>query len=54
MLKWINRYRVDKENGHVTWVDIYKDIQTNVQYLSIGDSLVPRYNIDGSFYTEKE
>ena len=50
MLKWINRYRVNKENGHVAWVDLYEDIETGVQYFGLGDSLSPRYNIDGTFY----
>ena len=51
MLKWINRYRVDKENGHVTWIDIYQDVETGVQYFGCGDSLSPRYQSNGKLYT---
>lgn len=50
MLKWINRYRVVKEGNHVTWLDVYEDVETGVQYFGLGDSLSPRYNIDGTLY----
>ena len=52
MLKWINRYRVNKENGHVAWVDLYEDVETGVQYFGVGDSLSPRFNSDGTLYQD--
>ena len=50
MLKWINRYRVNKENNHVAWVDLYQDIETGVQYFGLGDSLSVRLNENGTPY----
>lgn len=53
MLKWIGRYRVQKEDNHVMWLDVYEDINTKVQYFGVGDSLSPRYNTDGSLFINK-
>lgn len=50
MLKWINRCRVNKENNHVAWVDLYQDIETGVQYFGLGDSLSVRMDENGTPY----
>lgn len=50
MLKWLNRYRINKEGSHVVYVDLYEDTVTGVQYISMGDTLCPRYNADGTLY----
>ena len=51
MLKWLDRFRVEKESGHVVWIDIYVDTETQVEYYGYGDSLTPRYKADGTLYT---
>ena len=48
MLEWINRYKIYKETGHVTWLDVYKDTETGVEYFSLENNLSPRYNADGT------
>ena len=48
MIKWLERIKVEKESGHVTYFDVYVDTETGVQYIGHGDSLTPRYNSDGT------
>lgn len=54
MFKLISRNKVQKEDNHVAWVDLYFDTETNVEYVAIGDKLCPRYNADGSLVIYKE
>lgn len=42
LIQWIKRERVEKEEGHVAWVDYYLDTETGVQYLSLNGNLTPR------------
>ena len=51
MLQWLKRICVEKESGHVVWVDIYIDTETNVEYCGLGNSLTPRYRANGTLYT---
>lgn len=46
MLKWLRRFKVEKEQGHVVWVDLYEDVETRIQYFGLGNNIVPRYTID--------
>lgn len=48
MLVWINRYKVDKGEGHVTYVDLYQDNETQVQYYGLKDSLILRVDCAGN------
>lgn len=48
MIKHVERIKVEKEEGHVTYMDIYQDTLTGVQYIGHGDALCPRYNADGT------
>ena len=45
---FVERIKVEKESGHVTYMDIYQDKMTGVQYIGHGDCLVPRYRADGT------
>ena len=48
MIQWMERVKVEKEAGHVTYMDLYKDTVTGVLYIGHDDVLVPRYNADGT------
>lgn len=50
MIVWIKRFKVDKGEGHVTYIDLYQDTETNVQYYGTKDGLIPRYNNNGLPY----
>lgn len=47
MIQWIKRERVEKEEGHVAWIDHYWDTETGVQYLGMNGNLTPRLGHDG-------
>lgn len=47
MLVWINRFKVEKGDGHITWIDLYQDKETNVQYFGTQNGLTVRYNEKG-------
>lgn len=48
MLKWIKRFKVNKEEGHVVWVDLYQDMDTGIQYFGMGNTLSPRFMVTQS------
>lgn len=48
MLVWVNRCKVDKSEGHVTYIDLYQDEETQVQYYGLKDSLVLRVDNTGN------
>lgn len=51
MLKWIERVRVNKENGHYAFIDRFYDTETMVEYYCYGDNnLTVRVNSDGTPY----
>ena len=45
---FVERIRVEKEDKHVAYFDIFQDAVTGVQYIGYGSYLVPRYNPDGT------
>ena len=48
MLVWIKRFRVDKEHNHITFVDLFYDSETKVEYYGYGDKcLIPRLDAEG-------
>lgn len=50
---WIKREKVEKEAGHLAFIDLFRDEETGVEYWCYGDkNLVPRLNADGSPYIE--
>lgn len=46
-LKWIRRFSVQKEEGHIAYFDLYEDIYTHAQYFGTRDNLIPRAGIIG-------
>ena len=53
MLKWIERVRVNKENGHYAFIDRFYD--TDTEYYCYGDNnLTVRVNRDGTPYLHWE
>lgn len=48
MLVWVNRCKIDKSEGHVTYIDLYQDDETQVQYYGLKDSLVLRVDNTGN------
>lgn len=50
MIVWIKRFKVEKGDGHVTYIDLYQDNETGVQYYGTKDGLVPRYDSNGKIY----
>ena len=47
MLAWVKRFRVEKEQNHVTYVDLFYDTETNVEYFGYDKCLVPRLDSNG-------
>ena len=45
---FVERVKVEKEAGHVTYIDLYKDEATGCLYWGQKDNLTPRYNPDGT------
>ena len=37
MLRWIKRTKVEKESGHVAYIDLFYDTETMVEYFCYGD-----------------
>ena len=55
MLKWIERVRVNKENGHYAFIDRFYDTDTMVEYYCYGDNnLTVRVNSEGRPYRHWE
>lgn len=48
MLKWVKRTKVEKESGHIAYIDLFYDTETMVEYFCYGDkNLIVRVNEDG-------
>lgn len=48
MLKWVKRNKVEKESGHIAYIDLFYDTETMVEYLCYGDkNLIVRVDKDG-------
>lgn len=48
MLKWVKRDKVEKESGHIAYIDLFYDVETMVEYLCYGDkNLIVRADKDG-------
>lgn len=54
MLKWIKRCQIQKEEGHVTYLDLYVDTETGVQYFGMANNLTPRYDSNGNLFISKQ
>lgn len=48
ILKWVDRFKVTKEDGHVAYYDLLEDTVTGVQYFATKEGLYTRLNQDGT------
>lgn len=47
ILKWLDRFKVVKEDGHVAYYDLLVDVSTGVEYFATNGSLCARLDQSG-------
>ena len=48
MLVHVERVKVEKDDGHIMWLDVYYDMETLVEYFGVDKTLTMRVNADGT------